>query len=269
MAEHGVEVVRPFAVVTGASGGIGYELSRLLAEDRYDLALVARSGQLLERIATEFEADFGVEVHPIRLDLTDPQAPDRMMEWLEASGRDVEVLVNNAGFGTFGPFTTTDLGSELGMLQVNVVALTHLTKLLARSMAERGRGRILNVASTAAFQPGPWMAVYFASKAYVLSFSEALAEELRGTPVTVTVLAPGPTRTGFQIRAGMEEALIGRGFVMADARSVAAAGYRGMMAGKRLVIPGLPNRAGALLTRFVPRTLLTRIVAVATGPHGR
>lgn len=269
MAEPTADRRHRFALVTGASGGIGYELARLLAKDRHDLAIVARSGALLDRTARELEADFGVEVRPLPLDLADPQAPDRLYGWVEAGGRPVDVLVNNAGFGSCGPFTATDLGVELGMLQVNVVALTHLTKLIGRSMAGHGRGRILNVASTAAFQPGPWMAVYFASKAYVLSFSEALAEELRGTGVTVTVLAPGPTRTGFQSRAGMEEALIGRGRLMADARCVAAAGYQGMMAGKRLVIPGLANRAGALFTRFVPRTLLTRIVSAATRSRSR
>jgi short-subunit dehydrogenase len=257
------------AVVTGASGGIGYELARLLAADRRDLVLVARSSEPLEQIKRELEADFGVRVRPVAMDLSASEAPDRLCELLKAEGVEVDVLVNNAGFGTYGDFVDTDLGEELGMIQLNVATLSHLTKLFLRPMVERGRGRILNVASTAAFQPGPRMAVYFASKAYVLSFSEALAEELRGSPVTVTVLCPGPTRTGFQKRAAMEEAALGRASMLADARSVAWAGYRGMMKGKRVVIPGLLNRIGTWLVGVFPRRLVTRIVAVTTAEGRR
>jgi short-subunit dehydrogenase len=256
-----------FALVTGASGGIGYELARLLATGGHNLVLVARSGNLLEEMARELETDFGVRVTPMAMDLSDPEAADRLYEALTAEGAEVEVLVNNAGFGTYGDFAATDLGAELAMLQVNLVALTHFTKLFLRPMLERGSGRILNVASTAAFQPGPRMAVYFATKAYVLSFSEALAEELAGSGVSVTVLCPGPTQTGFQKRASMGTSAMGREFGMADAHSVARAGYEGMLSGRRVVIPGLRNRVGTRLPRFLPRRLVTRMVAAITAEN--
>jgi short-subunit dehydrogenase len=169
------------------------------------------------------------------------------------------VLVNNAGFPVFGMFTETNLETELEMLQVNVVALTQLTKLFLKGMIERRYGRILNLASTAAFEPGPLMAVYYASKAYVLSFSEALANELRGTGVTVTTLAPGPTRTGFQKRGQLEDSRLVQGQI-ADAHSVALAGYRGLMAGKTLVIPGFANKLIPWIVRVSPRGVVTRVV---------
>jgi short-subunit dehydrogenase len=169
------------------------------------------------------------------------------------------VLVNNAGFPVYGLFNETDLEVELEMLQVNVIALTALTKLFLKGMVERRYGRILNLASTAAFEPGPLMAVYYASKAYVLSFSEALANELRGTGITVTTLAPGPTRTGFQKRGQLEDSRLVQGEI-ADAQSVALAGYRGLMAGKTLVIPGFTNKLIPLIVRVSPRGMITRVV---------
>jgi uncharacterized protein len=171
----------------------------------------------------------------------------------------VDILVNNAGYPVFGLFTQTNLRMELDMLQVNVVALTALTKLFLRGMVERRSGRILNLASTAAFEPGPLMAVYYASKAYVLSFSEALANELRGTGVTVTALCPGPTRTGFQERGAMEDSRLVNGTI-ADARSVALAGYRGLMRGKTIVIPGFSNKLVPWVVRLSPRAVVPRVV---------
>lgn len=171
----------------------------------------------------------------------------------------VEALVNNAGFTIFGLFTETDLQTELDLLQVNVVALTALTKLFVKDMVTRKSGRVLNLASTAAFEPGPLMAVYYASKAYVLSFSEAIANELRGTGVTVTALCPGPTSTGFQKRGDMEDSRLVQGRI-GDARSVALAGYRGLMAGKTVVIPGFGNKLVPWLVRLSPRSMVPRVV---------
>jgi short-subunit dehydrogenase len=247
------------ALVTGASGGIGYELALLLARDRYDCILVARSRDKLSALATRLEADFGVTTLVLAKDLSKPSAVDEIYEEVTAAGMKVDVLVNNAGFPVFGLFSETELEAELEMLQVNVVALTQLTKLFLKGMVERRYGRILNLASTAAFEPGPLMAVYYASKAYVLSFSEALANELRGTGVTVTALCPGPTRTGFQKRGVMEDSRLVQGRI-ADAESVALAGYRGLIAGKAIVIPGFTNKLIPWVVRVSPRGVVTRVV---------
>lgn len=252
---------RQTALVTGASSGIGLELARELAAGGYDLVLVARSEKKLEELAAELRGRHGAGARVLARDLARPEAPEEIFAELQGAGVAVDVLVNNAGFATFGPFAETGLGSELEELQVNVVALTHLTKKFLPGMLARRRGGVLNVASTAAFQPGPLMAVYYATKAYVLSFSEALAEELRDTGVTVSVLCPGPTATEFSARADMQNSGLFKGMLqVADARSVARAGYEGFRAGKRIVIPGLLNKVGAQSIRFTPRGLATRVV---------
>jgi short-subunit dehydrogenase len=247
------------ALITGASGGIGYELALLFARDGFDCILVARSHEKLNALAARIESEFRVKTLVLPKDLSKPSAVDEIYEEISAASMPVDVLVNNAGFPVFGLFTETNLDTELEMLQVNVVALTQLTKLFLRGMIERRYGRILNLASTAAFEPGPLMAVYYASKAYVLSFSEALANELRGTGVTVTTLAPGPTRTGFQKRGQLEDSRLVQGEI-ADAPSVAAAGYRGLMEGKTLVIPGFANKLIPWIVRVSPRGVVTRVV---------
>jgi len=247
------------ALITGASSGIGYELALLFAQDRFDCILVARNRDKLTELAARLESEFRVKTLVIAKDLSRPTAVDEIFEETTAAGLAVDVLVNNAGFPVFGLFNETDLQTELEMLQVNVIALTALTKLFLKGMVERRAGRILNLASTAAFVPGPLMAVYYASKAYVLSFSQALANELQGTGVTVTALAPGPTRTGFQKRGVMEDSRLVQGQI-ADAASVALAGYRGLMAGKTLVIPGLANKLIPWVGRLSPRGMVTRVV---------
>jgi hypothetical protein len=247
---------RQTALITGASGGIGLELARRFASGGYDLVLVARNAARLEELAAELRRQ-GVAARVLARDLAVAGSPEELFRELAATGTAVDVLVNNAGFGTFGPFVETPLDKELEELQLNVVTLTHLTKKLLPAMLARRRGGILNVASTAAFQPGPLMAVYYATKAYVVSFSEALAEELRGTGLTVTALCPGPTATGFQQRSGM---VISKLLPVADAASVARAGYDGFRAGKRLVIPGLLNKVGVQSVRVSPRVLATRLV---------
>ena len=247
------------ALISGASGGIGYELALLLARDGFDCILVARSRDKLDELAARLESEFRVKTLVVARDLSKPTAVDEIYEEVSAASMSIDVLVNNAGFPVYGRFVDTDWQAELDMLQVNVVALTALTKLFVRGMVERRNGRILNLASTAAFVPGPLMAVYYASKAYVLSFSQALANELQGTGVTVTALAPGPTRTGFQKRGVMEDSRLVRGQI-ADAKSVAAAGYRGMMRGKTIVIPGFSNKLIPWVARVSPRGAVTRVV---------
>jgi short-subunit dehydrogenase len=251
---------RNTALVTGASSGIGYELARRFAEAGYDVVLVARSADRLQAVADELEQHHGVTARAMASDLADPAAPERLYAEVQSAGIAVDILVNNAGFGSYGAFAETDLATELQLLQVNVVALTHLTKLFLRDMLRRGHGKILNVASTAAFQPGPLMAVYYASKAYVLSFSEALAVELEGTGVTATVLCPGPTVSDFQRRAAMETTRLVQGPMMMDAATVARIGYEGLMANKTVVIPGFKNTVLALVSRLAPRGMSARIV---------
>src|SRR5215207_7550380 len=247
------------ALVTGASGGIGEELARLFAADGHDLVLLARSRDKLARLAEELVGRHGVAARVVASDLARPEAPREVFEELNAGGVTVDALVNNAGFGSYGLFAETDLKSELDLLQVNVVALTHLSKLFLPGMIARRRGYLMNVASTAAFQPGPLMAVYYASKAYVLSFSEALANECAGTGVVVSALCPGPTETGFVAAAGMGDSKLFDRAVM-DARTVAVEGYRGLLAGKTVVIPGFRNNLLARSIGFFPRDLVTRVV---------
>jgi uncharacterized protein len=242
------------ALVTGASGGIGLELARLFAGDGHDLVLVSRGGERLAEIARDLEDRFRVEVRAIPRDLSNPIAP---LSLFDECG-EIDFLVNNAGFGHRGVFADEDPVLLSEMLQVNVAALTQLTRMFLPAMIERRSGRILNVASTAAFQPGPLMAVYYASKAYVLSFSEAIRDELDGSGVTVTTLCPGPTRTEFVDRAEMSRNRLSSSRVM-EPFDVAREGYAGMMAGRAVVIPGKVNRLGAAGAKAIPRSLAAGI----------
>jgi short-subunit dehydrogenase len=255
------------ALVTGASAGIGLALARRLASDGWDLALTARNEAALDAVAREVREKHGVRSLAAPADLADPAGPSRLQDELRRADFDVEFLVNNAGFGTWGPFGEQTLESQLAMLQVNVMALTDLTHRFLTAMRARGRGRILNVASTAAFQPGPDMAVYFASKAYVLHFSEALGHELRDTGISVTTLCPGPTETEFQDRAGMTDSRVGANPLMMDAESVADAGYRKAMERRPIVVPGVANRVGSWLPRLMPRSLVRRATAFVNSSH--
>lgn len=255
---------RNTALITGASSGIGYELAKLFARDGYSLVLVAKNESGLKRVSEELRCRYGVSVKWIRKDLSLPNMVEELVDELEREAMTVNILVNNAGFGTYGPFTETDFDVERAMMQLNMCSLTHLTKFFMKQMLARGEGKILNVASTAAFQPGPLMAVYYATKAYVLFFSEAIANELRGTPVQVSVLCPGPTRTGFQQRAGTQSSIF-FDWVAMDAETVALAGYRGLMNNKLLIIPGMMNRVLAFGVRFLPRRLVTDIVRCLQG----
>ena len=245
------------ALVTGASGGIGLELARLFAADGHDLVLVSRGGQRLATIARDLEERYRVEVRPISRDLANPIAAISLFD----ECGEVDFLVNNAGFGHRGAFAEEDPVMVSEMLQVNVAAVTQLTRMFLPSMVERGSGRILNVASIAAFQPGPLMAVYYATKAYVLSFTEALGEELVGTGVTATALCPGVVPSGFQDVAGLDEDLpFMRSPGTKSAEEVAEAGYRAMMSGRRVLIPGGLNKVGAHAARIAPRRAVLTMV---------
>jgi short-subunit dehydrogenase len=247
------------AIITGASSGIGLELAKLLAADGNDLVLVARREKLLRDVADDLTRRYGIQASTVIADLGHPEGCSTVARHVETSGRVVTALVNNAGFGLLGPFAETPLERQLEMIDLNIAALTHLTRLLLPGMLSRRRGMILNVASTAAFQPGPLMSVYYASKAYVLSFSLALAVELEGSGVTVTTLCPGPTRTEFQEVAGMRGTLLANQGLAMSAERVARAGYRGMLHGKAIVTPGLLNRVMAVGTRLVPRMVAAKI----------
>jgi len=250
---------RPVALVTGASAGIGRELAKVLAREGHDLVLVARRQAELEELAGTLKEQYGAAAQVVAADLAVPDAAAKVLAEVGPDPR-IDVLVNNAGFGGHGAFASRDRDSDLRMVAVNITALTDLTKLVLPGMVARGRGRVLNVASTAAFQPGPFMAVYYASKAYVLSLSEALAEELSGTGVTVTCLCPGVTDTEFHAVAGTDAQPLTQGMLSMSAASVAEAGYKAMMRGKRVEIPGLHNKFGAQSVRFAPRGVVLKIV---------
>lgn len=246
------------ALVTGASAGLGTHFARLFAQDGHDLVLVARRRDKLDQVATELRQVYGIHPTVIAADLTDPKAPLHLHEEITRAGIEVEFLVNNAGFGTNGPFAELNLARELDLIELNVKALTHLTGLVLPAMVARRSGRILNVGSLAGFLPGPFMATYYASKAYVLNFTEALAYELRGTGVTATALCPGSTATEFAHVAGIENAALFNS--SADAASVALYGYRSMLKGKAIAVPGVKNKLSRESLRVSPRSVM-RILA--------
>jgi short-subunit dehydrogenase len=248
----------PSVLITGASSGIGLELAKLFARDGYRLYISARQSDRLDAAAALLRSLARQNVESLPDDLADPAAPKRLADALKDRGVIADVLVNNAGFGTHGPFARSDESDQLQMLTVNIVALTHLARLLIPAMVARGSGRILNVASTAAFQPGPYMAVYYASKAYVTSFSQAIGYELRGTGVTVTALCPGPTTTDFQRRAGVENSPLFQNNTM-TAEEVARLGYVAMQRGKPIAITGAKNNLLALAVKFAPRSFATKV----------
>src|SRR4030081_2337600 len=249
---------RKTALITGASFGIGLELTRIFAREGYNLVLVARSADKLRQLAAELEKAHGTRCLILAADLTEPGAPAYVLDQTARADILVDVLVNDAGFGQYGLFAENDLEECLRQIQLNVTALKHLTRLYLPAMIERKSRGILNVASTAAFQPGPLMAVYFATKAYVLHFSEALANELNGSGVTVTCLCPGATATEFHKRANATGMNLPK-FGAMDARIVAEDGYRALMAGKPVVISGFKNWLLAQSVRFSPRRIVTAI----------
>lgn len=247
------------ALITGASGGIGEAIAHYFADDKYDLILVARSSDKLAQVAQELKRNNAINVRIITKDLSKWDDVVSLVE--ELRNEQIHFLVNNAGFGDFGLFHEADWGKIQQMINLNITALTYLTKALLPGMLQRESGHVLNVASTASFLPGPYMAVYYASKSYVLHFSEALAEELKGTGIKVTALCPGPTASGFQSAAGMTESRLVKGKKLTSANRVAAFGYKAMLRGQRVAIPGLFN----VLTSITPRLLPRRLVTMAVG----
>jgi len=247
------------ALITGAPGGMGYELAKLFARDHYNLVLVARTAEKLNQVAAELQSQFQVTVKTVALDLASPPAAKFLFDQMQREGVAVDVLVNNAGFGSFGEFAGMPEDEILGQIHLNITALTHLTRLFLRPMVARRSGKVMNVASTAAFQPGPLMAVYYATKAYVLSFSEALANEVAGSGVIVSCFCPGATDTGFAKRAGTEDSRLFKKLRPMNAEVVARDGYRGLMAGQTVVISGVQNWLVAESVRFAPRKMVTAI----------
>jgi len=245
-------------LITGASGGIGYELAKLFARDHHNLVLVARSGDKLAQVAAELRAQ-NVTVRTIVLDLASPPAPKFLFDQMQTEGITIDVLINNAGFGAFGEFAQMSNEEIFGQIQLNITALTELTRLFLPPMLARHSGRIMNVASTAGFQPGPLMAVYYATKAYVISLSEALANEVRKSGVTVTCFCPGATHTGFAKRAGNDKSRLFQQLGAMNVEKVALDGYRAIMEGRTLAISGAHNWLVAQSTRFAPRKVVTAI----------
>jgi len=249
---------RTTGLITGASSGIGRALAKVLARYGHDLVLVARDGQRLEQLASELQQSSGIAAKAIPADLSVKTSSQDIIAELQRQGIKISLLVNNAGFDVYGEFFETDLTEELQMIQVNLVSLTQLTKLVLPGMRQQGYGRILNLGSTGSFIPSPLNAVYSATKAYVLSFSEAISEELQGSGITVTALCPGATESEFHQRASMEDIRLRR-FGAMQAATVAEIGYRAMMAGRRVVVPGLHNQAQVLLARVLPRSVMPRM----------
>ena len=247
------------ALITGASAGLGYEFAHLFARDKYNLVLVARSGPKLADLAEQLRQQHGITVKTIPLDLGLPHASQALFEETQRAGIHVDILVNNAGYGASGAFAEIPLEESYGQIQLNIMALTLLTKLYLQPMLERRSGKIMNVASTAAFQPGPLMAVYYASKAYVLSFTEAIADELRDSGVSVTCFCPGATLTEFQKRAQTENSRLFKQLAPMNAKTVAEQGYKALTDGKTLAIAGWRNWLVAESVRFAPRKMVTAI----------
>lgn len=248
------------ALITGASNGIGLELAKIHASKGDNLVLVARNISKLHQIKTELEGKFKISVHIIGKDLSLPNAPQEVYDELKHKKIVVDYLINNAGFGDYGFFYETNWEKELQMINLNITALTHFTKLFLQDMVKRRSGKIMNVASIAAFISGPTMAIYYASKAYVLSFSEAIDNEVRDKGVTVTTLCPGPTETGFLEAAALQDSKLFKGKKIASAKEVAEYGYKAMMQGKTVAIHGFMNRVMANIVRFIPRALVVKAV---------
>lgn len=247
------------ALITGSSNGIGLELAKIHASKGGNLVLVARNKAKLDEIKFELEQQFKVSVYTIEKDLSLNNAAEEVYDETTKQSIQIDYLINNAGFGDFGMFVNTNWNKELQMINLNITTLTQFTKLYLQDMVNRKNGKIMNVASTAAFQSGPTMAVYYATKAYVLSFSEAIDNEVSDKGVTVTTLCPGATESGFQVAASMEESALVKGKKLPTAKEVAQYGYESMLKGKTVAIHGMMNYIMANSVRFAPRSLIVKI----------
>jgi hypothetical protein len=253
------------ALITGASSGIGRALADNFAQAGYDVILAARNVAKMEAHAGDLQRRFGITAHVIACDLETSTGAMQLHSEIKSRGMTLSALVNNAGYGTFGEFKDLALDSQLGMVQLNIASVVALTKLFLPDLLIT-KGKILNLSSTAAFQPGPYMAVYFATKSFVLSFSEALGAELAGTGVTVTAFCPGPTATGFQDKAAMHHSAMVKGKRLPSSEEIARKGFRAMGCGRRVYIPGIKNWILAQLPSFAPRRLVTLIAMFVTRP---
>jgi uncharacterized protein len=254
-------------LVTGASSGIGYELAKVFARHGHDLILVARSSDKLLALQQDLQKQYGSQVAVFSADLSEPQASERLWEQIQAQGLVVDILINNAGFGDHGPFAEADWPKLAQMLQLNIVALTHLSRLCLPDMVARGHGKVMTVASTAAFQPGPFMAVYYATKSYVLSFTQAIANELKGTGVTAMALCPGPTRSQFQAAANLNQIPWFNTNRWPTAAVVAEFGYDALKRNRIVAVHGLTNWIFTFLIRFAPNALVVEMVRRIQAPH--
>ena len=248
------------ALITGASSGIGFELAIAFAAQHENLILIARSEAKLEEMAKDISSKFSVKVNTFVIDLSEINSAQKVFDFCQENNLHVDYLVNNAGFGDFGLFAQSNWGKQVQMINLNITTLTHLTHLFLPSMIKNKFGKIMNVSSTAAFQPGPTMSVYYATKAFVLHFSEAIANELEGSGVTVTALCPGATESGFQSAAAMEESKLVKGKKLPSSAEVAAYGYKAMMEGKKVAIHGIMNYLMANAVRFSPRNMVLKMV---------
>jgi short-subunit dehydrogenase len=251
---------KSLTLITGASSGIGRELAIIFAAQHHDLLLVARNERELKNLADELQSKYSVTVECLALDLSRAAAPLEVYDFCLARHWEIDHLINNAGFGDFGLFAESDVTKQLNMINLNISALVYLTHLFLPEMIRRGSGRIMNVASTAAFQPGPLMSVYYATKAFVLHFSEALANEVRSQHITVTALCPGPTASNFAQAASMTESKLMKDKKLPTARAVAEYGYERLMAGQAVAIYGWKNYLLANAVRFIPRSLAVKMV---------
>jgi short-subunit dehydrogenase len=254
------------ALVTGASSGIGYEISKLLAEKGHDLVLVARREKRLQQLADYLEREYMIEVTVYSADLSRPNTAQEIHAFLDDKNIPVDILVNNAGAASMGAFTSTDTETELKTIQLNAVAVTHMTKLFCTDMVKRGFGKVLNIASVSAFMPGPYTAVYNATKTYVLAFSEALKTELAGTGVSVTVCCPGPTTSEFHTVAGTIDINALKYIPMSGSAQVARAAVKAMEKRKTIEIPGIFNKLSAFVPRLLPRFIMVWIVKLIMKP---
>ncbi|WP_018248495.1 SDR family NAD(P)-dependent oxidoreductase [Orenia marismortui] len=255
-----------YTLITGASKGIGYELANIFAQNKFNLILVARSEDKLAEIAKELIEKYNINCYIFAADLSSLDNVKKLYNKIQNKGLDVSVLVNNAGFGKLGLFHKTDIETEIDMINLNITTVTFLTKLFLQDMIKMGYGKIMNVASTAAFQPGPYMSVYYASKAYVLSFSEALASELNNLKISISTLCPGPTDTNFQDVANMKKVKLFESEVM-KAETVAKVAYKGLLKGKRIIIPGIQNKLLATSSKLMPSKAITEIVKKLQSPN--
>ena len=247
------------ALITGASNGIGLELAKIHASRGGDLVLVARNKSKLEEIKKALELEFKVSVYTIGKDLSEVNAAQEVYDETSKQNIQIDYLINNAGFGDFGMFAETNWDKELQMINLNITTLTLFTKLYLQDMVKRGSGKILNVASTASFQPGPTMAVYCATKAYVLSFTEAVSNEVSDKGITITALCPGATETGFQAAGAMDESNLFKGKKLPSAKNVAEYGYTSMIKGKTVAIHGFMNYILSNSIRFIPRAMVLKV----------